>query len=119
MNTIELSHLYTVEGYITFSVRVASGDFSGKSGFCINDGSLRNSLQILQSMYDNLSGSCIINDYDSDDYISLEMQQYGHLIIRGQIGGSYHTQFLAYEMLTDQTELKKIIDSFNHLLKAV
>jgi hypothetical protein len=39
-------------------------------------------------MYDELAGVCVIADYDSDAFITLELNRLGHLSISGQIGGS-------------------------------
>ena len=34
---LTLEHLYTVEGYLTLTIGVKSGEFTGKSHFCVSE----------------------------------------------------------------------------------
>ena len=54
MNNITLEYRYTVQGYITYSVNVKSGEFSGASGFCISKVLLKEAVQRLSKMYESL-----------------------------------------------------------------
>ncbi|MHB1453779.1 MAG: WapI family immunity protein, partial [Saccharofermentanales bacterium] len=118
LNLLNFTHQFTVEGYITFLIQVKSGSFSGESSFCISAEILKNSIFVLEEIYNLLTGSCTINDYDSDDFITFEMQKNGHMIVRGQVGGSHNSQYLIYELQSDQTLLKVAINELNCLLKA-
>ena len=117
MNFIDFVYQYSVEGYITFSVNVTSGPFSGESNFCVATELLEKGIYELQNVYKLLAGTYTLNDYDSDDFFAFEMQQHGHMIVRGQVGGSHNSQYLVYEFQSDQTALKKIIDNLSRLLK--
>jgi len=57
-----------------------------------------------------------MNDYDSDDFIYFEMKSLGHMIITGQLGGSYNIPFLKYENRADQTLLADIISNFKSMV---
>ena len=116
MENIVFEHQYTVEGYITFTVKVMSGDFSGTSNFCIAEILLNDAILALTEMYDNLEGTCQIKDYDSDDFILFELLRHGHIKISGQVGGSHNDQFLKYQFTTDQTVLNIIISSFKGMI---
>jgi len=116
MDNIVLEHLYTVEGYITFSVRVKAGEFSGATNFCIAESSLREAISAFCEMYKNLKGKCQMNDSDSDDFMCFEMENLGHMTITGQLGGSYNIPFLKYQNRTDQTVLAEIIAKFKSMI---
>jgi len=116
MDFLTFSHEYTVEGYVTFLVHVTSGLFSGESSFCIAAEALKKGVHELQSIYKLLIGEFTLHDYDSDDFIAFEMQKYGHIVIRGQVGGSHSSQYLVYKFHSDQAGLKQIIDDLNCLL---
>jgi len=112
MEKITFDYQYTVGGYITFTIGVVSGGFSGTSNFCISESSLREAVSFLSEMYNNLKGAYQMNDYDSDDFISFEFQDLGHMVISGQAGGSHSAQYLKYQFITDQTVLAEIISNF-------
>ena len=117
MNSIIFEYQYIVEDYITFKVRVVSGEFSGTSNFCILESSLRTAIASLSEMYNTLKGFCRMNDFDSDDFISFKMNSLGHMTITGQLGGSYNIPFLKYENHADQTILLDIISNFKSMVE--
>jgi hypothetical protein len=117
MEKMTFAHQYTVEGYITFTISVVSRGFSGVSSFCISESSLKEAIYTLSEMYNNLKGSYQMNDYDSDDFISFEFQNLGHIGISGQVGGSHREQYLKYQFMTDQTVLTEIISDFKSMIK--
>ena len=112
LNKLIFEHKYTVEDYITFSIAVKSGEFSGISNFCISRNVLKDAIMFLDEMYNNLEGIYQVNDYDSDDFILFEFLSKGHIKISGQLGGSHNEQYLKYQFITDQTELNNIINNF-------
>ena len=117
MGNIIFEYLYTVEGYITFTIRVESGEFSGVSNFCISEGSLKDAISALGEIYNNLKGTYQINDFDSDDFMCFEMGELGHMTITGQLGGSYNIPFLKYQNSSDQTVLAEIISIFKNMAR--
>jgi hypothetical protein len=116
MGNIILEYLYTIQGYITFSITIKSGEFSGETNFCVSEDSLKDTTLILEKMHGMLKGSHQINDYDSDDFILFEFLNYGHLKIVGQVGGSHREQYLRYQFITDQTILKSLIKDFKDMI---
>jgi len=110
-----VEHLYTVEDYFTFRIRVKSGDFSGTSNFCISKEALLSIFEKLTKMHKELKGCCEINDSDSDAYITFDMDKFGHMSVYGQIGGSHEDHFMKFKYSTDQTVLEKIIQLFKEL----
>ena len=116
MDEIVLEYAYTVGGYITFSVRVIAGEFSGASGFCIAERWLKDAISNLSEMISNLRGEYQMDDYDSDDFMCFKMKKSGHMTVTGQIGGSYNATFMKYEYCADQTVLAEIIASFTRMI---
>jgi len=116
MYNIDIEHLYTVNGYITYTILVTSGSFSGESSFCISRVELESAINELETISSLLVGSFTLGDFDSDDYIQFEMHELGHMTINGQIGGSNSQQYLVYSIQTDQTELDRIIRVFRESL---
>lgn len=111
-----IEHLYTVEGYFTFNIRVKSGRFAGASNFCIQKEKLVSIAQTLSVMHKELKGCCNINDSDSDAFISIEMDKFGHIYINGQIGGSHEEHFMKFKYTTDQTVLEQFVRLINDLM---
>ena len=116
MDEVYLEHLYTVQGYITFLVRVKTGGFCGESSFCLSEDKLSCAIKSLTKLYNSLEGRYKINDYDSDDFMLFDMQPMGHMIITGQLGGSCNIPFLKYQYYTDQTVLNDILVSFHKMI---
>ena len=112
-----LEELLYVDSYYTFSVKVKSGEFAGKSSFCIPEKSINNLTTGFKMMYEELEGQIVINDFDSDAFISFQMKKLGHIVISGQVGGSHQKQYLKFELESDQTILDKMIRYFNQKIK--
>jgi len=117
MASIAFEHKHTAEGYITFDLKVISGKFSGASSFCISDKSLRDAVSCLGIIYNDLNGTCQIDDYDSSDFVLFEFLKFGHLKISGQVGGCHRDNYLVYQLETDQTVLEGIISDFCYMLE--
>lgn len=109
MNSFDFEHLYTVQDYSTFSIKVQSNEFSGISNFCLSKENIKIAVKKLCEMYEKLNGVSEFNDSDSDDFIKFEMEKLGQLSISGQLGGSHNEQYLIFKMISDQTILTKII----------
>jgi len=110
-----IEYLYNVEGYSTFTIKVKSGEFAGKSSFCLPKERIAAIIEQLSGMNNDLKGCCEINDYDSDAYINIEMAKFGRLWIFGQIGGSHEDHSVTFRYSTDQT----VLNSFIRLFKAL
>ena len=111
-----VEHLYTVEGYFTLSIKVKSGEFAGASNFCMPKESVVSIIETLSIMNKDLKGCCEVKDYDSDAYVIVEMDKFGHVALCGQIGGSHEEHFMKFKYETDQTILEKLIRIFKSLL---
>lgn len=116
MGSLAFEHQCTVGGYITFTIRVISGSYSGASSFCISESLLKDAISSLRTLYDELQGTYQMNDYDSDDFILFEFRSLGHVEIAGQVGGSFSDQYLRYRFLTDQTVLAGVISAFRGMV---
>lgn len=110
-----VEHLYTVEDYFTFNIKVKSGEFAGASNFCMPKEKVGSILQTLSEMHKELKGCCEINDSDSDAFITIEMDKFGHMSVYGQIGGSHEEHFMKFKYTTDQT----VLEQFVRLIKAL
>ncbi|MFD2701952.1 hypothetical protein ACFSVM_15920 [Paenibacillus shunpengii] len=112
-----LEHLYTVDDYLTLSIRVKSGGFSGESNFCISKERINLIIEKLREMQRNLLGSITLDDYDSDANIIFKVSGLGHLVITGQIGGSHAEHMLKFKFVSDQTIINGLIDILNSFLR--
>lgn len=106
---------YLVGLNFTFDVDVVSGDFSGKSHFCIHKDNLIHIINDLTNIHLNVKGTSRLSDTDSDGYIEFSMDSLGALRVYGQIGGSHEKQLLRFEFVTDQTALPKFISNLTSL----
>ena len=113
---LSVEHLYTVEGYFTFNIKVKSGEFTGTSNFCMPKENVISIVEKLSMMNKDLKGCCEVKDYDSDACIIIEMNKFGHAVLYGQIGGSHEEHFMKFKYETDQTMLEKLICTFKPLL---
>lgn len=111
-----IAHLYTVEDYLTFRIKVTSGEFSGASNFCLSKEKVLSIIEMLTNMHEVLGGGCKINDSDSDAFIAFEMEKYGHLEVYGQIGGSHEDHFMKFDYWTDQTILLNMVQALKRVL---
>lgn len=111
-----IEHLYTVEGYSTFNIRVQSGEFAGASHFCIPKDSILSTVEALSKMRENLTGYSEISDSDSDAHIDLEIDKLGHICMTGQIGGSHEEHSMKFKLITDQTILSGLIQKLRSTL---
>jgi hypothetical protein len=114
---LTLEHLYTVEGYLTLTIGVKSGEFTGKSHFCVSEEQLLIFIQSLKEISVRLSGESVINDFDSDAHIIFEATKLGQVIVSGQIGGSHEEHYMRFKFNSDQTILEGIARMLDSLIK--
>lgn len=112
-----LEYLYTVEDYITLSIRVKSGEFSGQSNFCISKERINLIIEKLREMQENLLGSITLDDYDSDAHIIFKVSGLGQLVITGQIGGSHEEHTMKFKFVSDQYIIHGLINTFISFMK--
>ena len=112
MGNIAFELMHTSEGYVAFTKKVMSGNFSGSSSFTVSTDTLKNAVLSLCKMQDELTGAYQLQDYDSNDFILFEFMKWGQMEITGEVGGDHRKQYLTYQFTTDQTFLNEIISSF-------
>ena len=88
--------------YYTFSVKIQSRSLQGEHAFNFCKDSILSIIEQLDKMHINLAGSVKIEDY-IDAELVLEMIDSGHLLIHGQIGGTYTDNYLRFKFESDQT----------------
>ena len=115
-NELVITYLYDVDNYFTFNIKIKSGEFSGISNFCIFNKDIIVYIKLLSTMSNELKGACKITDSDSDSYITIEMQKFGHICISGQIGGSHEDHSVKFKYISDQTILDNLINTFKEVL---
>lgn len=115
-NNLEINHLFTVDNYLTIQIKIRSGEFTGSGNFCISKETLVLVIKTLSKLLDDLNGTCTINDYDTDAFLLLSVDQYGHVVIKGQIGGSHQDNFMCFKSSMDQTVLNNLIKLFKRFL---
>ncbi|WP_240512072.1 hypothetical protein [Paludifilum halophilum] len=112
---LTVGHLYTVEDYFTFNIKVRSGEFAGSSNFCMPKEKVISIVENSYKMLETLEGCCEVKDYDSDAYIVIQMGKLGHMCIYGQIGGSHEDHSMKFKYTADQT----VLANFSQMLKAL
>lgn len=111
-----MERLYTVEGYLTLAIGVKSGEFRGKSNFCISEEQLGVFLQSLKKMNVRLSGDSRMDDSDSDAHIIFEATKLGHVVVSGQIGGSHEEYSMRFKFTSDQKILEGLVRLLGSLI---
>jgi hypothetical protein len=106
---------YLVQDYFTFMVSIKSGDFSGKSSFCISISDLKDSVSKLEKCYKTLDGKVVLYDNDSDSFLSFDFENSGKVIVIGQIGGTHSDQFVRFSFSSDQTVVPILINEIREI----
>ena len=119
---IELEEKYIAdveprEECITFSVCIKSGDFSGRGIFVYTVNEFRELISQLKLLYTTLDGDIRIAYADSDDFVHIICESYGHIKVEAQLGGSWRDNWVKLALNTDQTVLNDVIQQCNSILK--
>ena len=107
---------YLVQINFTFEVSVFSEGFAGTAHFCVRREQLERFCNELISMYSLLDGSSVLEDNDSDAFVKFEFNSTGHLIVKGQVGGSHEDQMVRFKFQTDQTVIPQFVTDFQLLI---
>jgi len=113
---LSIQYLYSIAGYITYRVTVKSGDFSGTSSFCQPVEEINRQIDDLRLMENELSGTCRINDIESDAFIVFDLLDLGHISAAGLVGSSFEAHSMRFALLVDQTVLPILIHAFTSFL---
>ena len=105
------------EEYIAFSVYIKSVDFSGWGTFVYTVNEFRELISQLKLIYITLDGEVRIAYDDSDDYVHIICNSYGHIKVEAQLGGSWRDNWVKLLLNTDQTVLNEVIQQCNSILK--
>lgn len=112
---LSIEFLYTSDEYVNFILYAKSNSFEGASSFCVSKTMLSIAIKKLWDMHKNLDGLCEINDYDSDAFITFQINKLGHLLVHGQIGGSHQDHIMRFKYTIDQSILLNLIDQLEKL----
>ncbi len=100
-------------------ITIISTGFSCKQPFCFDDVSLSEAIPRLEEMAAGAVGMCVIKGQWEDDYIKVEANAIGHVIVSGEIfERSYREQHLKYSFRTDQTMLLPLARDLEKLKNA-
>ena len=102
---------------IAFSVYIKSGDFSGRGTFVYTVNEFKELISQLKLLYTTLDGDIRIAYADSDDFVHIICESYGHIKVEAQLGGSWRDNWTKLVLNTDQTVLNDIIQQCNSILK--
>lgn len=105
------------EECIAFSVYIKSGDFFGRGTFVYTVNEFRELISQLKLIYITLDGEVRITYADSDDYVHIICNSYGHIKVDAQLGGSWCDNWVKLSLNTDQTVLNEVIQQCNSILK--
>lgn len=104
--------------YYNVMIKIKSGLFQGEHSFSFYKENVQSMIKILNTMHSELKGILIIRDDESDSHVNLEMGNYGHMQIHGEIGGTHTGNYLCFDYESDHTVLPGLIMFFESLLKA-
>ena len=98
---------------------VASNGFSCQRPFFFDDMAVGEAVPALRKMAATLFGKCIIKEQWEDDYLALEVDDMGHVLVSGEIfEHSEFSQRLKFAFRTDQTVLLPFANELQLLLDA-
>ena len=103
------------EECIAFSVYIKSGDFSGRGTFVYTVNEFRELISQLKLIYITLDGEVRIAYADSDDYVHIICNSYGHIKVEAQLGGSWRDNWVKLSLNADQTVLNDVIQQCNSI----
>ena len=112
-----ISYVEPRDECIAFSVYIKSGDFSGRGTFVYTVNEFRELISQLKLIYITLDGEVRIAYADSDDYVHIICNSYGHIKVEVQLGGSWRNNWVKLSLNTDQTVLNDVIQQCNSILK--
>ena len=112
-----ISYVEPRDECICFSVYIKSGDFSGRGTFVYTVNEFRELISQLKLIYITLDGEVRIAYADSDDYVHIICNSYGHIKVEAQLGGSWRDNWVKLLLNTDQTVLNDVIQQCNSILK--
>lgn len=107
---------YLVYENFTFDLYVVSGSFCGTSSFCVRRDEIEFLCDELSKLHYSLNGSTSFNDNDSDGFVRFSMEQSGHVVVSGQVGGSHQDHSMRFKFQTDQTCIPRFVQDFKRLL---
>ena len=114
ISNIFISHECYLKGNLyntNFNVSIASNGFSGISLFECDVKSLVQFVHEIKSLYDFKYNNVELNDTCYGSRIIFELKKTGHITISGTIYANAMLNSLNFEFTTDQTMLKKFVDS--------
>ena len=115
--TFALDATFYVQQYYTFQMSAISGSFRGSAHFCVATWDIRKFIASLQSMLSTLSGTATLTDSDSDALVEMTVNEMGHVMVRGRVGGTHEEHTMTFEFRTDQTCIEPFISELDCLLK--
>ena len=120
-NGIEKFYLYSVPSeqqykYIdgipclTFGIAYENSNYKGCDTFTLFDHFYANKVRQIEDVYGCLNGAFRIDDNgaDTDGYVEFAMKN-GRVSIRGQLGASFSTYSLIFEIEADQTMVETLL----------
>jgi hypothetical protein len=100
-------------------LRIASGGFACETRFFFDDVALSDALPQLRAMAAGASGACVIKGQWEDDYLRLESNTMGHVVVSGELfEHSAFDQRLRFSFRTDQTVLLPLASGLQMLQDA-
>lgn len=121
VGSIKFSLNYRIQGYITIDVEVESYGFKGSYPWCVPENYLLQKITEFKLLLDN-DCEWRFEETDSDDYLEIKrchLDVYkGKQVytVRGQLGGSFNTQYLVFEYPADKKDVEKYLDNLKNLL---
>ena len=100
-------------------LHVCSGGFSCDRPFYFDDVALADALGSIQRMMSGMAGHAIIKGEWETDFLRLESNEMGHVVVSGEITEhSEYQQCLVFSFRTDQTILGPLNDELRRLQDA-
>ena len=92
-------------------LRVQSRDFNAEIPFYFEKTCFEEFRQAVLALDKTLAGKAVLKPFYDPEFISLEMQKHGHLLVSGELFEHSETpQHLKFQFLSDQSQLKRLIE---------
>jgi len=102
---------YHIELNKTYEFMVESNYFSGRTTFCFHVDDLKKIIDKLNAMSMHLSGECVINDADSNNFLKVYFTEQ-RIKVEG-LFGDFDEQSLKFAFYADQTILRLLSSFFS------
>lgn len=100
------------------TLNIIAGNYNVKSTHYFTTGELYDFTQQLIICYQNVKGTCTLNNVEQELKMRCEFDKFGHVKVVGKFQESPNVNnVLSFEIETDQTQMKEVIKQLENVIK--